>query len=97
MANHTTYLQLDLEECEALRIALEHWIDANESTILDDMEGSPRDERLSQLNYHVMLVGMYKQLLEKEDHLNYINNHANDWPLVPPLPPTEVTGDEFPH
>lgn len=69
MTKQTTYIELTSEQFEVLRLALGHWIEENEKTLLDDMEGSPRDERLDQLNYHVSLSLLYKELQDKEQYL----------------------------
>ena len=78
MTKQTTYIELTSEQFEVLRLALGHWIEENEKTLLDDMEGSPRDERLDQLNYHVSLSLLYQELQDKEQYLWSLNQLVKD-------------------
>jgi len=87
MEIHTAILQLTAQQLEALRLGLGHWIEDNEKCILDDMKDASRDDRLNQLNYHVMLCGLLDQICDQEQHIHRINSMG--LPPVPPLPPID--------
>ena len=72
-----TKLFLTKEQLEALRLALGDWIETNEKCILDNMKNAPRAEKLDQINYHVMLSSLYKDICEKEEFLEHMNGRSN--------------------
>jgi len=69
MGIRTATFHLSAEQCEAIRLALGHWINDNEKCILDTMKDSAREERLDQLHYHVMLTSLYEHIYDKEMHI----------------------------
>ena len=85
----STPVILDEEQLEVLRAALGQWIEGNEKTILDGMKDEPRAERLSQLNYHVMLEKLWDYIYEHETQLARQKREFVDKLEVPPLPPID--------
>jgi len=71
-------VMMDKHEIEAVRLALDAWIETSERTVLQPTADMDYKDKVSQLQYHVMLSRLYERIAgEEEYHFDGVPDQVN--------------------